>query len=122
MVEAKPLIRPIMMETTRTVSKRLMLGGRIAHADTLAFVAGPQWLQSDTKRLLCGGATIRRITRLSRVLNRRARHVAIGTEHTTVAFERAQHGPAVSAVIEELASVGRHRLLGYAGALRAREG
>jgi hypothetical protein len=43
-------------------------------------------------------------------LHGRARHVAIGTEHTAVARLRTQHSATVPAVVEELSGARGHRL------------
>jgi hypothetical protein len=47
---------------------------------------------------------------LSVLLDRRARHRAVRTEHATVVCERLEPRSAALAVIEKLASVGWHRL------------
>ena len=54
-------------------------------------------------------------------LNRWARHRAVGAEHAAVARLRSQHRPAMLALIEELACIGRHDLPLAVTAVRAGE-
>ena len=54
-------------------------------------------------------------------MDRWTRNVAVGAEDAAIALQWAQHLSAMAAVIEELASIGRHRLFGNAVALRAGE-
>jgi hypothetical protein len=56
------------------------------------------------------------------LLDRRAFLGAVATEYAAVALKRLQYRSAVLAVIEILASVGRHRLGALATALRTSEG
>jgi hypothetical protein len=55
-------------------------------------------------------------------LHRRAFHRAVGAKHTAIARPRLQPYAAPLAVIEELASVGRHRLGRLVGAMRTGDG
>jgi hypothetical protein len=61
-------------------------------------------------------------TRLCRSLGSGARHRAIGAEHATIALLRFETLPAALTVIEELASIGRHRFDGLVLALRTGQG
>jgi hypothetical protein len=56
------------------------------------------------------------------VLDGRAGHVAIGTEHTAVALKRAKKFTAALAVVIELTGIGRHRFLLSVAAFRAGDG
>lgn len=62
---------------------------------------------------------VRRNPAGSRFLNGRARDIGVGAENAAIALERLQHCSAMLAVVEILASIGRHRLGRYAAALRA---
>lgn len=56
------------------------------------------------------------------LLNRRARHGAIGAKDATIAWLRAQQCAATEAFVEELACCRGHRLRALASAFRARQG
>lgn len=68
------------------------------------------------RSLLTAGAAARLTTAKSGLLNCRARHVAVRTEHAAVAIQRSQERAAMPAIVEILASVGWHRLLRHAAA------
>lgn len=62
------------------------------------------------------------MTVLAGLLDRRARYVTEGAEDAAVACIRAQERAAASALVEELAGVGRHRFRRLMAAMRACEG
>lgn len=58
----------------------------------------------------------------ARVLDRRAGHVAEGTEDAAIALQRSQDRTAMTAVVEILTSVRRHRFNGQPAAFRTGKG
>lgn len=78
------------------------------------FSSAPVPLGSSLNRLLSDGALPRAAARIragfSGFLYRWARNVGVGAKYTAVAGERPQHRRTMPTIIEELASVGRHRL------------
>ena len=111
--------------TNRTTETRFALhSGRWAASRTvdLGSLQSRNGWKADARRRLRGGAATRHVTGLSRLLDWRAGCVAVRAEYAAIALQGAQHRSAMAAVIEELASIRRHRLFGYAAALRASEG
>src|SRR3546814_12983888 len=56
------------------------------------------------------------------LLNRRARHCAVGTEQAAIALFGAHHDAAAGALVEKLAGSRGHRLTGLLSELRACQG
>lgn len=70
----------------------------------------PDWVQALRLSGSASSATARRgATARACFLDRGARHVAVRAEYAAVALERPQHLAAMTAVVEVLAGVGRHR-------------
>lgn len=61
-------------------------------------------------------------TTLASLLNRRARHVAVGAVDAAVTLLRAKQGAAAGALVEELTGIGRHRFRCTVPAVRTGQG
>jgi hypothetical protein len=78
--------------------------------------------KADFAAQLCCRATTRRLTGVSSLLDRWARHVAIGAENAAIALQGTHLRLAMAAVIEEPTGVGGHCLFGDATTIRTCNG